>query len=61
MSSDMRKALHRLKRRIGKERAQYERLFDKATSNLSRERAFGEANICGLIMGFIDEELRKLD
>lgn len=63
MADDTKAVLHRLKRRIGKERARAEKLektyFEKKDS-FGRERAMGEANVLGLAMGFIDEELRKL-
>lgn len=52
-------ALHRLKRRIGKERAFANRV--NAAKGGKDDRAFGEANLCTIIMGFIDDELAKLE
>lgn len=60
---DVRTVLHRLKRRIGKERAKSQRLektFFEKKDNFGRERAMGEANVLGIAMGLIDEEIRKL-
>lgn len=48
-----------LKRWIGKEHARFNRIYEQSTGS-SRERAFGEANVCELIIGKIDERLRTL-
>ena len=60
-SADARKALHTLKRRVGRERMRYVRMYEEKRERDGRhdERLFGEANVCGIIMGFIDEELAK--
>lgn len=63
VSDETRATLHRLKRRIGRERARANRLELIAYKNhnsVARERAMGEANVLSLTIGFIDEELRKL-
>lgn len=62
MSAETVKVLHGLKRRIGKERAFYDRVNDEKFEQTGQrdERATGESNVCGIIMSFIDEELTKL-
>jgi hypothetical protein len=52
--------LLRLKRRLGRERSRFDRFYREATNPSMKERAYGEANVCGLAMGFIDDELSKL-
>lgn len=50
-----------LKRWIGKERARFERIGKSEHAGLaSKERAFGEANVCSLILSKINADLRKL-
>lgn len=53
-------ALHRLKRRIGIQRAWFDHLRRDADSTLTKERAFGESNVCSMAMGFIDDEIRRI-
>lgn len=48
-----------LKRWIGKERARFDRINANSTG-CSKERAFGEGNVCTLILGKINTELGKL-
>lgn len=63
MSDETKKALHRLKRRMGKERARYYRFYEqhkKDKNHLAADRCFYEWNVLNLSIGFIDDELRKL-
>ena len=60
MSGETVKALHRLKRRLGKERARYERwAADAANGSAHKDRCWYEANMLSLAMGFVDDEIRK--
>lgn len=56
-----REAMQRLKRRVGKERARCIRIWKSAHESafLSAERAAGEANYLGLVMRWIDDEIKK--
>ena len=56
-----RDVLINLKRRVGKERARYDRFLREASGPLARERAHGEATVCTVVMGMIDSEIRKLE
>lgn len=49
-----------LKRWIGKERSRFERIHREGISASSRERAYGESNVCSLILNKINADLRKL-
>lgn len=56
-----REILHRLKRRIGRDRARYVRgANDKTAWTTHRDRCFYEANVLAIAMSYIDDELRKL-
>lgn len=60
MSDEVREAMHRLKRWIGKERARYVRIANSLGDNAyGSDRARGEINVCDLIMGKINADLRK--
>lgn len=48
-----------LKRWLGKERARYERIQNSAAGSSSRERAFGEATVCTLVITKINEMMKK--
>ena len=48
-----------LKRWIGKERTRFDRIQAEA-KGATAERAFGESNVCSLIIGKINERLREL-
>ncbi len=52
--------INALKREIGKERARCDRMGKEIASDYGKDRAFGEANICSLVLGMIDRKLRKL-
>ena len=48
-----------LKRWIGKERARFVRIYENPSNAASKERAFGEANVCELITTKINKMLRE--
>lgn len=53
--------LHKLKRRMNRERMRFNKIYAESTDPLSRERAFGESNVCGLAIKFMDEEIVELE
>ena len=62
MEVDTKKVLHRIKRRLGRERARYDRWAADVTSpDPHRNRCHYEANMLSLAMGYVDDELRKLE
>lgn len=53
------KALERVRRRVLRERRIYANL-ERSSTGAQKERAYGEANVCSLVIGYIDAELYKL-
>jgi hypothetical protein len=54
--------LFRLKRWLGREKGRYMRIFHYAPVNsATRERAYGEANVCMMVMHKLDLEIKKLE
>jgi hypothetical protein len=58
-ATNTRETLMRLKRWLGRERARFERIQRDATSAYSMERAYGESNVCSMVMSKIDSILRE--
>lgn len=56
-------ALKRLLRRVGREAARHERMYEsmrnRGAGMAALDRAYGEANVLRLTQGFIRDELRK--
>lgn len=64
MTAETKKALHNLKRRMGKERARYHRFYKNAkerNDGLNANRAWYEMTAVTLCMGLVNDELRKLE
>lgn len=59
-SEKVRETLERLRKKVMRERARCNKIQKATTDPLSKERAFGEASICSMIVSFIDVELRNL-
>ena len=59
MPSDTIKALQRLKARLGRERGRARRMHANATTTSGKERAHVENYMCGIAMGFVDDEIRR--
>lgn len=56
-----REMLIRLKRKAGRERGRYARIHRESTSGYSKERAFGEMNVCAMFMQWLTKEIKKID
>ena len=52
-------ALVSIRKVVAKDRTMFRKLQRTADAGLSRERAFGEANVCDRVIKLIDDELTK--
>ena len=61
MSDDILKVLNRLRRRIDQEKRFFQKLYRSPTADpLSKERAFGEQNVCATMIRLVDAEIQKV-
>ena len=55
---NMNEALVRMRRWLMKERRMYLRIYRTSDSTMSKERAYGEMNVCNNAIRWIDKELK---
>jgi hypothetical protein len=58
--SGTKEVLLRLRKKILVERRHFRNIQENSSNQASKERAFGEATVCGFVIGLIDEEIRSL-
>ncbi len=61
MADDTLKVLNRLRRRMDQEKRFFQKIFRSPTADpLTKERAFGEQNVCATMIRLVDAEIRRV-